>query len=156
MLLASAEVFFFKALFCLSCHNLFAVEASVHDRQNHANLFISKFFQATRVNIKIDEEKMLLLPDIFPLFSIHNTCRDESSPPCRRVSDTSRLHHTSYIGHHHTGIHLRGVIVAFHLSFVLLAFFGIRTVPILAFFQSLFARQDINIHRTELQSTYGT
>ncbi len=42
------------------------------------------------------------------------------------------------VGHHHTDIHLRGVIVAFHLSFVLFAVFGIRTGPVLAFFQSLF------------------
>ncbi len=42
------------------------------------------------------------------------------------------------VGHLHTGIHLRGVIVAFHLSFVRFAFFGIGTVPLLAFFHSLF------------------
>jgi hypothetical protein len=42
------------------------------------------------------------------------------------------------VGCHYIGIHLRGVIVAFRLSFVLFAFFGIKTVPVLAFFLSLF------------------
>jgi hypothetical protein len=46
------------------------------------------------------------------------------------------------VGHHYTSILLRGIIVAFHLSFVPFCFlwaqFGVRTVLVLAFFQSLF------------------
>ncbi len=68
-----------------------------------------------------------------PFGSLHDTCREESSPPCRRVSGTSRLHCGRY---HHTGIYLRRASLAFHLSFVLFACFGIRTGPVLA--QSMF------------------
>jgi hypothetical protein len=53
-------------------------------------------------------------------FTVHDTCRDESSPTCRRVSDTSRLQY------------------GFPLVIVLFAFLGIKTVPVLPFFQALF------------------
>jgi hypothetical protein len=58
--------------------------------------------------------------------------------PVLHVEGVGNVQAPFVVGQHHTVIHLSRVIVAFHLSFVLFALFGIRTVLVLAFFQSLF------------------
>jgi hypothetical protein len=68
---------------------------------------------------------------------IHDTVHVAMSPVLR-VERCRTRPGSIVVRHHHTGIHLRWVIVAFHLSLPFLLSFGIRTVPVIAFFHSLF------------------
>ncbi len=84
-----------------------------------------------------DPDQNVTAPQHWPslTYKVHDTCRDESIPPCRRVSDMT--HPGSIVaGHQRTGIHLCGGLCDFPPFISLIAIFWHQIFLVLAFFRS--------------------